>query len=123
MRVYVDFGYYRDAFFGDVVPEVEFLWIARRASRELDRMCAGRIGQVTEDIQDACCAICDVLFEGVERGGEEIARVLRERVQDVDVTYQAQEAGSLRQRMLSAASVYLWHTGLLSIAAPYVERG
>lgn len=123
MNVYADYAYYRDAYFGEMVPEEDFAWIARRASRELDMICRGKIEGATDAIRDACCAVCEVLHLGMTRGGAEIQAVLRERVGDIDFSYAPPVVAGLRGKIIDVATLYLWHTGLLSWAAPFREGG
>lgn len=116
--VYADFTFYEQDYFGEKVPRRQFARMAARASRWLDMLTFGRIDGVYAgcvDVRMACCAMADVLYDAQER------RIARERLDAYEVAYERGEdgEGTLAARLLEAARVYLWRTGLLSLAVAY----
>lgn len=117
---YADWVFYEAGFLGVVVPQEAFERVAARASRWLDMLTFGRIDAVygaCDAVRMACCAVCEVLYAAEEDGGRVVSR---ERLDTAEVAYAQTETVSMKRRVLEAARVYLWPTGLLSMA---VKRG
>lgn len=107
---YVDYDYYRGAYFGDAVPEADFLRLSRQASAYLDQVTFGRIqGKWVTDsrVKDACCAVVE-LMRREEQGGE-VASASNDGYSETYVT----SGRTAAQRMYAAAVQYLGMTGLM----------
>lgn len=118
MVAYADWGFYQGKYRGELVEEAAFGRLAERASAALDMMTYGRIDGVygrCEAVKMACCAVADVLAEAEGRGRD----IVRERLDEYEVVYGGGEVCGMKARMLAAARVYLWRTGLLSMAVTY----
>lgn len=109
--IYADFAYYTGVYCG-TMAEGDFLRLARAATAHIDALTFGRAASVTDagtkaKLQDACCAVADVLL-AEERGGE----VASETVGKWSRTY-ATSGKSFAQRCYDAVALYLANTGLL----------
>lgn len=116
---YADWADYVDEYRGSAVPEAAFAAVCERAGAWLDALTFGRIDRVyagTAAVRMACCAVCDVLHAHEEAGGRDVAR---ERLDSYEIAYAGGDAAPLRARVLAAARLYLWRTGLLSQAVRY----
>lgn len=114
--MYAAWADYVEEYGGVAVPEAAFDRVCRRAGDWLDALTFGRIDGVyaaTAAVRKACCAVCDVLYADELAGGQAVAR---ERLDSYEVAYAAGAGESLARRALRAARVYLWRTGLLSMA-------
>ena len=81
---YADFEFYRNTYYGNVVPEADFDRIADRASDFLDVITFDSIvGWLPDDeraktkVQKAVCAVCDKLYqlELAEKNAQKIAEM------------------------------------------------
>ena len=107
---YVDYDYYRGAYFGDAVPEADFYSLSRQASAYLDQVTFGRIqGKWVTDsrVKDACCAVVE-LMRREEQGGE-VASASNDGYSETYVT----SGRTTAQRMYAATEQYLSMTGLM----------
>ncbi len=114
MRALVDWAFYRDMYGGEAIDEEAFGRFARRAAWMLDALTFGRIDKTyarSKAVKMACCAVAETLHADGDAG----ACVTRERLGEYEVGYGG-EGATLRKRCLDAARVYLWRTGLLSMA-------
>lgn len=106
---YADYAYYSSVYHG-AMAQGDFDRLSRRASAHLDSLTFGRIKDewlTDARVQDACCAVADVLLQ-VERGGE----VASETVGKWSRSYTTQ-GKSPQQRIRSEVRLYLGETGLL----------
>lgn len=107
---YVDYDYYRGAYFGDAVPEADFLRLSRQASAYLDQVTFGRIrGGWEQDsrVKDACCAVMELMHR--EEQGGEVASASNDGYSETYVV----SGQTAAQRMYAAAEQYLGMTGLM----------
>lgn len=114
--VYCTWADYVGRYHGAAVPQADFERLARQASGVLDVLTFGRIDNTyakQAGVVMAACAVCEVLWAHEQMGGQVISR---ERLDDYEVAYAQGGGVSLKRRLLDAARVYLWQTGLLSMA-------
>lgn len=123
MRAYVDFQYYQEVFSGTFIQEEMFPEMAREASAFIREITHNRIdyGNITDDVRDAVCAVCEVLQAEKERmvsstDGREVKTV---NTDGESVTYVVEgKDGQMREDVMRrkkylAARPYLLHTDLL----------
>lgn len=67
---YADYEFYKTSFFGNVVPESDFMRLAERASDFIDRLTFDRLadGLPSDDrqqkrIKKAVCAVAEMLYQ------------------------------------------------------------
>lgn len=77
---YADYEYYTDGYLlgrEPVVPEREFPYWAKQASREVDSVTFNRLRKqpdlVTDDVRDFTCAVCDLLYKSAAISDEAAA--------------------------------------------------
>lgn len=92
---------------GGEVPESEFPALSRQASAYIDAITSGKIQTATEEVKNACCAVCDELYRAKQDGGI----IQSESKGEWSVTYADRQSAEARLR--NAARVYLANTGLL----------
>ena len=64
------YSYYTDQYLGKLIPSSdEFFSICVRAEAYIDKITSGRITDVTEDIKNAVCAVCDALYRADRQKG------------------------------------------------------
>ena len=67
---YVSFNYYTEEYLGRTISsENEFFSICIRAEAYIDRLTDGHITEVTDDIKNAVCAVCDVIHRADRERG------------------------------------------------------
>lgn len=105
--MYASYEYYSLVYGGEKIEsEKLFGRFARKASGYLDALCGCRIPKdVPEEVEDACCALCDIYFDEEQR-----AHVISENTDGYVVTYREESAS---ERAYRAAAEYLYPTGLL----------
>lgn len=66
---YTDYEFYTDRYFGDIIPEADFLRLSERASEEIDRLTNKRLRKWmpedegdAADVQKAVCALAESLY-------------------------------------------------------------
>ncbi len=79
---YVDFAYYTNTYGGVLIPCEAFAGCARDAGAYLDFITAGSIGEVTDAVKNAACAVCEALYKTAGREG-----IKSEGNDGVSVTY------------------------------------
>ena len=109
-------------FRGDKIPSDKFMSISRDASLFIREITRGRVNSevVSEDVKDATCAVCEVIWNEEERvlrhGNQEIKSASTD---GESVTYVTEGTdGQSRENLMwtkqyYAAKKYLIHTGLL----------
>lgn len=115
---YVDYVYYHENFGGTVIKEDDFFRISRDASAFIREITHGLVNEETEseEVKDATCAVCEVLWNEEKCGGREIKSA---ETDGESVSYVTEgKDGQLREKLLwqkqyYAARKYLIHTGLL----------
>lgn len=67
---YTDYDFYKNKYYGNVVPEADFLRTAERASDFLDQITFDRLidglpdnERAKEKVQKATCAVCDKIYQ------------------------------------------------------------
>lgn len=79
---YADFSWYQTEYFGDTVPEGQFLKLSTKASDYIDMitlkrtkniMTAGTDTEVILSIKKAVCAVADIMYEHAEKIAQIIA--------------------------------------------------
>lgn len=92
------YEYYVNSYLGNQIrDEIEYLRLAGLAERYLKRFTANQAFDITKDIQDAVCAVCDILAG--DRG-----EINSEAVDGYSVTYQP---SSLDKRIYDTLRLYL----------------
>ena len=104
--LYADYSYYTDEYRGTAVGEAEFEFYARRACAYIDSYVLNMPAQVPCAVKDACCAICDILFNEDIAGG-----ISSENNDGYSVTYA--KGSDVNEKISGAVAVYLGNTGLL----------
>ena len=109
--IYADFAYYTGVYCG-TMAEADFNRLSRAASAHIDALTFGRAASVTDEgtkakLQDACCAVADVLL--VEERGGEVASATNDGYSETYVT----SGKSAARRRYEAAALYLANTGLM----------
>lgn len=67
---YISFSYYTDEYLGRTITSPnEFFGICIRAEAYIDRLTDGHITEVTDDIKNAVCAVCDVIYRADRQRG------------------------------------------------------
>lgn len=106
MKLYADYEFYRNQYFGRKLTEEEFASFVRGASALIDEMTCGRAANSGYDeVKYACCAVCEQIYLNDKHrdiAAESVGRVSR--------TYITQKP---KQLCLDAARAYLINTGLL----------
>lgn len=128
MKPYADYCYYVEEYDGNKVSGEEFDKHIRKASVYINEITHGRIqegnllekGVYLNEIQDAACAVAEVIYEDdqqmIETGGRELKS---ENTDGYSVSYVTDHQDgethedTLRRKMYQAARGYLLHTGLL----------
>lgn len=66
---YTDYEFYKDRYFGNIIPEVDFPRLSERASEEIDRLTNKRLRKWmpedeadAADVQKAVCALAESLY-------------------------------------------------------------
>lgn len=101
--MYADFEYYKNNFFGRVIAdEMLFNSLCIKAVAYINRITYNRIcsDDITDDIKNAVCAVCEVFAEVDGRGG-----IKSESNDGYSVTYEDDKA--LYGRLRVAAMLYL----------------
>ncbi len=101
---YIDYEYYTDRFKGNTIPLADFEHVSLRAEEYINYITNGRITDISEPVQNACCAVADKLYSMGAREG-----IQSETTDGYSVTYR--DADGLL--LYGAAEVYLAGTGLL----------
>lgn len=106
----VDYAHYQSVFGGRLINEADFYRIIRQAFAHVERLTFGRAEQPQEaDVQakinDACCAVADLLF------ADEQPQVASETVGKWSKSY-ATSGKTVQQRIRSTVRLYLSGTGL-----------
>lgn len=99
--MYADFEYYKNNFFGRVIEnEPLFNGLCAKAAAYIDKITYNRICEVTADVKNAVCAVCEVFAQDYGRGG-----IKSESCDGYSVTYEDDKVfyGKLR----AAAMLYL----------------
>lgn len=120
MLSYVNYEYYTVDYEG-MMPEEAFVRISKRASSFIKQITFGRAqGKVSDEVKDATCAVCDVIFENEQKFAETKGREIKSENNDgYSVSYVAEgkegqtHEAVLNDKMYRAARMYLLHTGLL----------
>lgn len=107
--IYADYEYYASGYYGNIVPESDFLRTAKRASEYLDYVTFGRIKVVTDSVKDACCALCEVYYKNEQDGGT----LASETKGEWSATYAETSRKSLQGKAWEIVRQYLGGTGLL----------
>lgn len=122
MKAYADYEYYRDSFLGNSIPEEAFPKMASEASAFIREITQNRIDgeNVTEEVKDAVCAVCEAVQQEIERFSKTDGREVKsENTDGYQISYvtEGQDGKSreeiLWQKKYQAARQYLLHTGLL----------
>ena len=106
----VDYAHYQSVFGGRLIPAADFDRIMRQAYAHVSRLTLERAEEQQEDlvqgkINDACCAVADLLF------ADEQPRVASETVGKWSKTF-ASDGKTTQQRIRSTVRLYLSGTGL-----------
>ena len=109
--IYADYTF-SAALRGGVVRGEEFFpRLSRLASAFIDAITYGRAATATgidsEKVKDACCAVCDVIYQ--EENGGEVASASNDGYSESYVT----SGKSIDRKKYDAAAVFLSPTGLL----------
>ena len=109
--IYADYTYYCSLYGGSVIAEADFTRLSRLASAFIDAITYGRAATATgadsEKVKDACCAVCDVIYQ--EENGGEVASASNDGYSESYVT----SGKSIDRKKYDAAAVFLSPTGLL----------
>ena len=122
--IYADYSYYTGTYYGNMIPEADFMRCAARASDYIDRLTLDRASAYVEahpedeKVKKACCAAAEQYYmigiarENAAADGGEIAS---ESVGSHSVTYRsaAESEANLEAVLHKAVTSYLATTGLL----------
>ncbi len=120
--VYVDFAYYKNKYYGSLIPEEEFDRYAAQASRQIDRITAGRArtyNDAADLIKNAACEGAEIFYRfDQERDiAAKNAGKSSETVQSYSVSYrdmsQSLSYENIQKTVNQALYVSLAATGLL----------
>lgn len=105
-----DYRYYSETYGSGVVPTAEdFAKIIREANAVVDDLTHKNITDVTDEVKNAICAVCDELYK---RDNEQ--NITSESVGNHSVSYGAAlSLGERNARARQMATLYLSGTGLL----------
>lgn len=130
--IYADYSYYSDSYYGDLIPEDDYIKCAARASDYIDRITMNRAQDYmvlhpdSDAVKKACCAIAEQLLQinrtraaAIAEGGE----IASESVGSHSVSYRSgtETAAALEANLRRIAASYLATTGLLYRGIPYVH--
>lgn len=107
MKIYADYEFYRNQYFGRELTEDEFKQCVLGASALIDEMTCGRAATMLDydEVKYACCAVCEKMYITGKHDG-----IASETVGKKSYTYLTQKS---RLLCLDAARAYLANTGLL----------
>lgn len=125
--IYADYNFYVSSFYGNVIPEEEYVAAALRASQFLDYYTMNRAKQQPEleALKLACCALAEeyhTIITAARQQSQTMAgdgEMQSQTVGGYSVTYRSRgealsEASAQAQsRLAQVARQYLAHTGLL----------
>ena len=105
---YADYGFYRDKYLGQIIPELSFDALALKSSYFINMVTFHRIDpdSVPDDVRMAVCAAAEVILKHEESGGKS-----SESVGKLSVTYDTRKTAE--KKMYAAIQPYLADTGLL----------
>jgi hypothetical protein len=104
-----DFKYYNEVFQSGVITDRDtFNTVITEANALIKQATHGRITQVTEDIQNAICSVCDVL---VQRNNA--SSISSESLGNHSVSYQTTTTNEWQSKINNSIHLYLADTGLL----------
>ncbi len=114
--MYADYKYYIQSFKGGVIPSAkDFLTAEASAGRYLEHVTHRRVvGNITDDVRDAVCAIAEVEYQTKLRNSN--YGVASESNDGVSKTYVQETPETLKlaeNKKYSLAMQYLGHTGLM----------
>lgn len=101
--MYADFEYYKNDFYGSFIADKElFNGLCVKAAAYIDKITYNRIckDEVTADVKNAVCAVCEVFAQDYGRGG-----IKSESCDGYSVTYEDDKA--LYGKLRAAAMLYL----------------
>lgn len=107
--IYADYSYYVGEYYGSAVPEQDFPRAAKRASAYIDYVTSNRISDATDNVKDACCALCEIYYQDEQDGGA----LASETKGEWSVTYAEASRESLQDKACRIVRQYLGGTGLL----------
>lgn len=109
--IYADYTYYCSLYGGSIIAEADFTRLSRIASAFIDTITYGRAAMATgidsERVKDACCAVCEVIYQ--EDNGGEVASASNDGYSESYVT----SGKSIDRKKYDAAAVFLSSSGLL----------
>ena len=107
MEAYADYEFYTKEYKGSTIPEKAFDGLALKASFFIDYITFNRVkAPVIDQVKLAVCAVAEEIQKHEKNDGKS-----SESVGKHSVTYNTK--GTVDRKKISAANMYLAHTGLL----------
>lgn len=105
---YADYGFYRDHYLGQVIPEPAFDALSLKATYFINMVTFHRIDpeNIPDQAKMAVCAAAEVILKHEESGGKS-----SESVGKLSITYDTRKTEE--KKMYAAIQPYLANTGLL----------
>lgn len=117
--MYSDYAYYQNSFGGNTLPEEFFSFYENRAALLIDRRIGTHLENPPNTIQNACCAIAELLYQAKELSELHEGSVASESTGGWSISYETGSNKTLDMRIEEEMELYLSGTGLLSLAIPY----
>ena len=107
----VSYEYYKDSFGGSLIPESRWNSLEIKMSARLNRYTFDRMteGAWSAEAETALCEMCDCAYKYAQRDGK-----MSENNDGYSVSYDTGK--SLDSMLYEIAEVYLFNTGLMSLA-------
>lgn len=135
--VYVDYEYYISRYLlgkEPAVPESDFAFWEKQASKEIDRYAYGRLkadsSLVSDDVKDCCCAITELLYRAhtlsEQAAAQGMTGVMTSYSNDgqsgtFDVSQSVYTESGKKAEIRRLTSLYLGNTGLLYAGVSCLE--
>ena len=97
--LYADYDFYKISFYGNKIPEKDFLYYAARASEYLDGLSFAETDEYS--LAKACCACAEIIYSAQPN-----KQISSEKVGDYSVSY-AQAQTNVTDDLLKTAKRYL----------------
>lgn len=109
-----DFKYYVEVFrSGVILNESTFNTVINEANAYINLLTRGNITDVTDEVKNAICGVCDVIYN--RKLHDEINIISSESLGNHSVSYKCDKITTQerKKQMLDVAKLYLANTGLL----------
>lgn len=120
--VYATYGYYKNEYRGEIVPDKIYPRMIAKASQYIDHFTFGRITEENRDtfssLPSCACEMAEAIYKMQGANGDK-KEIKSESTDGYSVTYATECAdgeiaeNTLKKKLYSIASVYLMSTGLL----------